>query len=242
VAHTLPVGTFSFQEEIMKKILTTGFNILMFNVLFVAFAAHGATSTFDAGTEEWTAVGDIAGSVQWFAEGGNPGGHVRAIDATLGGVTYFQAPTSYLGDQSGAINTNLSFDLQQTISGSPNQFDSNDVVLVGDGLTLVFDLATNPSIGSWSHYVVPLTASSWHVSTPAGPMTSDAQFSQVLSDLTALRIRAEYQTGADTGYLDNVSMVPEPESWAMLLFGLGIIVMTSKLRTRQVVVLRETGL
>jgi hypothetical protein len=73
-------------------------------------------------------------------------------------------------------------------------------------------------------------------------MTSDAQFSQVLSDLTALRIRAEYQTGADTGYLDNVSMVPEPESWAMLLFGLGIIVMTTTPRTRRAVALRKIDL
>jgi hypothetical protein len=235
----------------MKSILTTAFNILIFNILFVACGAYATTSTFDTGAEgwTWTAVGDIAVPIQWTDVGGNPGGHVRAFEFILGGgVTYFQAPPSYLGDQSGAANTNLSFDLQLITVGAPNPFNSNDVVLVGGGLTLVFDLATNPNTDSWSHYDVPLAAPSWHVSTLAGPVASDAQFSQVLSDLSALRIRAEYQTNVgpedldNAVRLDNVSMVPEPESWAMLLLGLGIIVMTSKLRTRQVVVLRETGL
>lgn len=226
----------------MKQVLKTGFKILTSSALFLASAAHGATSTFDTGTEGWTAVGDRAGPAQWFDEGGNPGGHIRITDATLGGVTYFQAPESYLGDQSGAINTNLSFDLQQNISGPPNQFNSNDVVLVGGGLTLAFDTAMNPGIGTWSHYEVPLTASLWRVSTLEGPVATDSQFSQVLSDLSALRIRAEYKTGADTGYLDTVSLVPEPQSWAMLLFGLGVLVGTSRLRTRQAVILPKISL
>lgn len=226
----------------MKKILIAGFKVIAFYSLFLACGAHAATSTFDAGAEGWTVAGDVATPVQWFADGGNPEGHIRAVDAARGGVTYFQAPDAYLGDQSGAINTNLSFDLQQTISGSPNPFNSNDVVLVGGGLTLVFDTAMNPNIGSWSHYEVPLAAPSWHVSTLAGPVATDAQFSQVLSNLDALRIRAEYQTGFDTGYLDNVSMVPEPQSWAMFLFGLGLIIMTSWLRFRQAVTLRKIGL
>lgn len=220
----------------MKKIIATSFKMMASCGLFFACTAHAATSTFDAGAEGWTVVGDVARPVQWFAEGGNPGGHIRAVDAARGGVTYFQAPDAYLGDQSGAINTNLSFDLQQSISGSPNQFnDGNDVVLVGGGQTLAFDTAMNPNIGSWSHYEVPLVASLWHVSNLAGPVATDEQFSQVFSNLDALRIRAEYQSGGDTGYLDNVTMVPEPQSWAMLLFGLGLIAMTSRLRVRRAV-------
>jgi hypothetical protein len=73
------------------------------------------------------------------------------------------------------------------------------------------------------------------VSNLAGPVATDEQFSQVLSNLGALRIRAEYQTGADTGYLDNVSLVPEPQSWAMLLCGVGIIVMTGWFQGRRAV-------
>lgn len=202
---------------------------------FSCAAAHAVTSTFDTGAEGWTVGGDVAGPVQWFATGGNPGGHIRAVDAVIGNVTYFQAPGAYLGDQSGAINTNLSFDLQQVISSSPNQFNDSDVVLVGGGLTLAFDTAMNPGIGGWSHYEVPLTASLWHVSNLAGPVATAEQFSQVLSNLGALRIRAEYQTGADTGYLDNVSLVPEPQSWAMLLCGAGIIAMISRFRGRRAV-------
>ena len=230
----------------MKKILTTSFKtvfkILASYSLFLVCSARAATSTFDAGAEGWTVAGDVATPVQWFADSGNPGGHIRAVDAARGGVTYFQAPDAYLGDQSGAINTSLSFDLQQTISGSPNQANTSDVVLVGGGLTLVFDTAMNPNIGTWSHYDVPLTAQLWHVSTLRGPAATDEQFSQVLSNLDTLQIRAEYQTGRDTGHLDNVVLVPEPQSWAMLLFGLGIIIiMSGQLRIRQAVTLRRTN-
>lgn len=220
----------------MKKMYAMSLKTMAFcGFFFACAAAHAVTSTFDTGAEGWTVSGDVAVPVQWFAAGGNPGGHIRAVDAVIGDVTYFQAPGVYLGDQSGAINTNLSFDLQQTISGSPNQFDDSDVVLVGGGLTLAFDTAMNPNIGSWSHYEVPLTASLWHVSNFAGPVATDEQFSQVLSSLGALRIRAEYQTGADTGYLDNVSLVPEPQSWAMLLCGVGIIAMTGWFQGRRAV-------
>lgn len=175
-------------------------------------------------------MGDIASPAQWLSTGGNPGGSIRLVDAVVGGVTYFQAPGVYLGDQSAAINSNLSFDLQQTISGSPSQFDDDDVVLTGGGITVVFDLATNPNIGSWSHYEVPLSAPLWHMSTGGGIAPTDAQFTQVLSDLSALRIRAEYQNGPDTGYLDNVAMVPEPGSWAMFLLGLSVFGALVRLR------------
>lgn len=130
----------------------------------------------------------------------------------------------------------MSFDLQQTISGSPNQYNNSDVVLAGGGLTLVFDTAMNPNIGSWSHYEVPLTAQLWHVSTLRGPAATDEQFSQVLSNLDTLQIRAKCQAArADTGYLDNVVLVPEPQTWAVLLFGLGLIAMNSRLRVRRAV-------
>lgn len=44
-----------------------------------------------------------------------------------------------------------------------------------------------------------------------------------LSNLTALAIRAEYQSGPDTDGLDNVVLnvnaVPEPSTWAMMFLG-----------------------
>jgi len=203
----------------------------------VAFAITGIasaaiTSTFDADSDGWSAIGDFAAPVQWVPAGGNPAGHIEIPDAVLGGVTFFVAPAKFLGDKSAAIGSALTFDLQQLISGGANQFNDSDVVLTGNGITLVYDLPTNPAIGSWTSYSVPLVASGWTVSSLGGAAASESQFQQVLASLTQLRIRAEYQTGADTGLLDNVSLVPEPTNVAMLLLGLAIVLGVIRDRAR----------
>ena len=195
-------------------------------------ASAAITSTFDADSDGWSAIGDFAAPVQWFAAGGNPGGHIEIPDAVLGGVTFFVAPAKFLGDKSVAIGSALTFDLQQLISGGANQFNDSDVVLTGNGITLVYDLPTNPAIGSWTSYSVPLIASGWTVSSLGGAAASESQFQQVLASLTQLRIRAEYQTGPDTGLLDNVSLVPEPTNVTMLSLGLAIVLGVIGVRAR----------
>jgi len=197
-------------------------------VAVVGFAIAGIasaaiTSTFDVDSDGWSAIGDFAAPVTWVAAGGNPGGHIEIPDAVSGGVTYFVAPAKFLGNQSAALGTALTFDLQQLISGGANQFNDSDVVLSGNGITLVYDLPANPAIGGWTSYSVPLVASGWAVSSLGGAAASDAQLQQVLASLAQLRIRAEYQTGADTGLLDNVALVPEPANAVMLLAGLLIV-------------------
>ncbi|MFO1321833.1 MAG: laminin B domain-containing protein [Burkholderiales bacterium] len=193
--------------------------LLIATALATALPALAATSTFDTGTEGWTAQGDVEGAIQWIGTGGRPGGHVFIDDRTVGGVTYFVAPAAFRGDRSGALGTNLTFDLQQVYPGSPNQFDSSDVILEGNGQTLVFDTTANPTNGAWTSYAVPLSAPGWKVSALSGAAATPEQFAAVLANLTALKIRAEYQTGADVGHLDNVALVPEPGTWAMLLAG-----------------------
>ena len=182
--------------------------------------ALSATSTFDSGAEGWAAQGDVEGTIQWSSIGGNPGGHIRIDDQTVGGVTYFVAPAAFLGNRSGVLGTNLTFDLKQVYPGGANQFESPDVILQGSGLTITFDTPINPANGAWTSYSVPLSAPGWKLNSLAGAQVTVEQFASVLTNLTAFRLRAEYQTGADVGYLDNVSMVPEPGSWAMLLAGL----------------------
>jgi hypothetical protein len=188
-----------------------------------ALPLHAAISTFDTDAEGWTAQGDVEGPLTWSATGGNPGGHAVIDDRTTGGVTYFVAPQVFLGNQSAALGTDLTFDLMQIYPGSPNQFDSSDVVLQGGGLTLAFDTPDNPSNGSWTSYAVRLEAPGWKLNSLSGAQATPEQFATVLSNLTALRIRAEYQTGADIGHLDNVALVPEPATWAMLGVGLAAV-------------------
>jgi hypothetical protein len=189
-----------------------------------ALAAPLAVSTFNTGTEGWTIFSDGTGPV--FEPGvGNPPGDIIGTDITLGQVWYFNAPASFLGNKSTA--SLLSFDLSQ--SATTAQFNSSDVVLVGGGLTLAFDTATNPvGFPNFTHYEVPLdSAAGWHVNTLGGPAATEGQLDTVLSGLTSLRIRGEFVTGADQGRLDNVvldsnaAVVPEPT--VLMILGAGLV-------------------
>lgn len=187
-------------------------------------------SDFGVDADGWTGFGDFAVNVTWQSAGGNPGGTIKLVDSVSGGVMYWIAPAKFLGDQSGAFGRSLSFDLKQVI-GTPNQFSDEDVVLVGaapggGSLTLVLDLGSYPATdGSWTSYSIPLAVGGWKIGTAGGAAASAAQLQSVLGGLTSLRIRAEYQTGSDTDYLDNVvlSAVPEPSAWAAMVLGLGVL-------------------
>ena len=194
-------------------------------------AAQAATSTFSTDAEGWFAQGSTSGPLTWVSSGGNPGGHVLVADAVTGGVTYFVAPAIFLGNKSTAFGTNLTFDLQQVYPGGANQFNSPDVILQGAGLTLVYDTASNPANGAWTSYSVQLNASGWRLNDLSGAAASGSQLVAVLSNLSSLKIRAEYQTGADTGKLDNVTLVPEPSTYAM--FAAGILALSGLMRRRK---------
>ena len=204
-------------------------------LLMASVPAFGTTSTFTAGTEGWSAMGDVQGSLTWSATGGNPTGYVFIDDLTTGGVTYFVAPSSFLGDVRGAYGTSLTFDLRQVYPGAPNQFNDEDVLLQGAGLTLAYDLTTNPANGSWTSYSVPLLAAGWRVGSLSGPIATADQLQSVLSNLTALRVRAEYQSGADVGSLDNVSMVPEPGALTLFAAGGALMLLRGVRRGRSAV-------
>ena len=162
-----------------------------------------AESTFDSNNEGWTTFGDAtSSSPTFFSTGGNPGGRVCATDASSGATWYFQVPAKFLGNVSSAYNGTLTFDLTQ--SATDSQYDDEDVVLIGGGLTLAFSTLNNPGT-NWTSYSVPLNEAGWRNTANNQPATQ-AQMLQVLSSLTALRIRGEYRSGADTGCLDNVAL------------------------------------
>jgi hypothetical protein len=162
------------------------------------------TSTFESTDEGWVAQGDVAVPVTWTAAGGNPRGHVQVVDSVSGGVMYFVAPAKFRGDRSSSYGRLLRFDLRQSYTGAANQFDDRDLILVGGGLTLVFDTAQNPTNGAWSSYSVPLAPGGWRITSLGGAIATEAQIRAALASVTSLSIRAEYQTGSDTDSLDNV--------------------------------------
>jgi len=175
-----------------------------------------AGSGFAGDAEGWTITGDAQADrveADYDGTGGNPDGLISAVDDVTGGIWYFQAPAKYLGDASAAYGRFLTFDLKTTYVYDP--FDSFDVILAGAGKVLVFNTPINPATDRWTSSKVPLKeASGWAVigavgdSYPADfstlPAPSEADVRAVLGDVDQLLIRGEFNTGPDTGFLDNV--------------------------------------
>jgi|GEM_PF-2755189 len=162
----------------------------------------------------WQLFGDATTSeAQVVSTGGNPGAYLEGVDTATGGIWYFDAPESFLGDQSAFAGGSLAYDLTQSPAGS---LVRDDIVLVGGGTTLTYrydSSADFPALTpAWSEYEIPLdTSAGWRIGTSGSygsrtPATS-TQIAAVLGDLTALRIRGEFVNGNDTGGLDNSQFV-----------------------------------
>lgn len=171
-----------------------------------AEAATKASDGFEGSAAGWTITGDAQSSSvvpDYSGEGGNPDGLISALDDVTGGVWYFTAPERYLGDNTELYGGRLSFDVAVTAITSP--FDSPDVELSGGGLTIAFDCTPDPG-QTWTHYDVPLSEAGWTLTDLAGAAVTAEQFREVLAATTGLRLRGEFNTGADTGKLDNVKL------------------------------------
>ena len=184
---------------------TLGLGSLLCCLAVLAGAAPAAmsdvVSTFDSDDEGWVVEGDTVAPATYVATGGNPDGFISVTDSAAGGVMYWSAPAKFLGDVSAAYGNSLSFDLRQDLAANP--FEDSDVVLESGDTTLHFDAGADPGT-TFTNYVVPMTEAGWHADSLTGPLVTQAQFLAVLTDLTQLRIRAEYRTGPDTDDLDNV--------------------------------------
>jgi hypothetical protein len=120
---------------------------------------------------------------------------------TTGNTEYWQAPAKFLGAQSVAYGGTLSFDLANPPGFG--LFDQEDIILQGGGLTLVYDLGTPPG-ANFVHYSIPMSEGGWTRDGLAGPAATQTEFLTALSNITQIFIRAEFQLGEDTEYLDNV--------------------------------------
>ena len=133
-------------------------------------------------------------------------GYIRMADpdgsGQSGNSEYWQAPPKFLGNQLGAYGDSLVFDIADAGSGY-GTYQQEDIILVGGGITIVHALGSTPS-GAWTHYGTLMTEAAWRRDGSAGPVPTHAEFVAVLGSLTQMFIRAEYQLGPDTQYLDNV--------------------------------------
>jgi hypothetical protein len=160
-------------------------------------------SRFLQNAEGWTAVGD--GLLYYAPTGGNPGstGHIFIIDRTLGDNFYFNAPSRFLGNMSGAYGRLLTFDLVWSETSLSDYKDGDDVVLRGAGHTLVAMLPSVPAT-TWTAYSIPLSPAGAWVHRGTGQPATAAEIQAVLTSLQEFRIRGEFRTGPERGGLDNV--------------------------------------
>jgi uncharacterized Zn-binding protein involved in type VI secretion len=171
-------------------------------------AANTIKSAFGSNVEGWTVIGDTTSSIPTrVATGGNPGGFAQTVDQAVGGVMFWRAPAKFLGNRAAWYEGSLRFDLQQSLTDT--QFEDNDVIITGNGVTLT--LVTSPNPGTtWTHSSVGLSeAAGWMV---GGVPATEAQVRSALGNMTDLRIRGEFRTGDDTDGLDNVVLVPGPQA------------------------------
>ncbi len=160
------------------------------------------TYTFDNDTQGWGTNADGSPPI-WEATGGNPGGWISAYDISTGGTWHWIAPAEVLGNACGAYGLELSFDLKT--SQQVTNTAKADVVLVGDGIEIVYNLEYDPYT-FWTPFEVVLKEDAgWRVGTVFGSVPTKEQFIAVLQNLEELRIRGEYlQQAVDYGGLDNV--------------------------------------
>ncbi len=161
------------------------------------------SSSFAADAEGWSAPVDGT-EIAYMPADATSDGHICADDTSDDSDWYFQAPEAWLGDQSAAYGGALRFTLRQ--SAEDAQYDADDILITGGGITLKFNTAENPST-DWTLYQAPLVETAGWVNTSTGAAPTREEMLAVLSAVTELRIRGEYREGGDTGCLDEAQLV-----------------------------------
>lgn len=170
-------------------------------------------SSFSTGAEGWSIV-DLncsnyaqvigGGTITWFAIGGDPGGFVRATDPSSNCYAY-ESPAAFEGDRGGYIGGALRWRIRTNVA---DWLPGSVLIMLGGGMVLVADVP-QPTIGAWLSYEVPLNPSSFRLNNASGPAVTVAQFNAAMTNLTSIRISAEFgsEAGEETVDLDSVVLV-----------------------------------
>jgi len=140
-----------------------------------AFTA--AQDRFDSTHLAWVTFANA--TITYQTSGGNPAGYLAFRGA---GPSQLAAPPEYLGNKFFCYNGLLSFDLRRPVAGHA------DVVLVGGGLTLVFDLPNATGTGWTSHKLLLHESAAWR-KNGLQPVTH-AEFLAVLGAISGLFVQA----------------------------------------------------
>jgi gliding motility-associated-like protein len=177
--------------------------ILLF--LFCGFLSHSQISGFNTNDEGWTVIGDAGNTVRpiYNTTGGNPGGFISSKDEGTNGTWYFSAPRKFLGNKSWFYGRSLQFQLKQNLTDQ--QYNEDDIIMSGNGVTMFFNTADNPKT-TWTAYSIKLDVSAdWRISIVFGlsRKATQAEIKTVLCNVSKIWIRGEFREGADEGGLDN---------------------------------------
>jgi hypothetical protein len=161
------------------------------------------TSDFEGGDEDWTTADDALGPY-W-----NTAGYIFATDVQNGRNLKwnFRAPDKFHGNFSGAYGRLFSFQLRQSIGANDGNDNHRDVTFLGNGQKIWYNTDVNPGTTGWTDYsiVIDVHANGW-MYYDTNNDASERQIREVLSDISDVYIRGEYQLGEDVGSLDNVKL------------------------------------
>jgi hypothetical protein len=194
--------------------------IIVSAILAIASHALAITNGFDSDLEGWFLVdvnGNTAqGSLDWNAEGGNPGGCAEFTDEGNDGG-FIGAPTIYLGDWS-AYNGVVTFTYDHTIfsEGSVTERLPYEVRISGPGGEAQFLGATPSGPSGWHDVEVVVSEYAWNV--------LQGSWASILEDVTSFRIRIEQTSGhVDISGIDNIEFpVPTAVHGDVLVTGFGM--------------------
>ncbi|MCG7493052.1 Hint domain-containing protein [Thalassobius sp. Cn5-15] len=161
-----------------------------------------AKYTFDDNIEGWREYDTDSGTF-----GADPWHNPVLKGAQTLDGDWLATPADFAGDNTDLIGGTVSFDFKNVATGSSGakEFDSIDIMLqAADGTVLTASIPVTPTTGLVSEHVsIELNASTFGV--------SDAQFQEVMGDLSFFAVNGDGRASAENTIIDNVTFDTQPD-------------------------------
>jgi hypothetical protein len=169
--------------------------------------AYGQVSTtFDTDLDGWKINGD--NSAVWQATGGNPGGCLDVNDNVSGDMNWAIAPRKFHGDWGGfALTDSICFDIYEVNTSGGAWVTVEHIWIEGPlGRAWAVDpgLPSPPPSATWLTAKFAIDPAHWNVVS--------GTWEGLLSNVTSVRIFAEWVSGGETTWLDNIRLTATPSA------------------------------